>query len=95
VRRPSGGPLMTLPRRRGKDPAGPVRQYLVSLVALSETLRAPPRSRGTPGRAGRSDIEAFLRRMTFLTTEGRVPVDTRTRICREVRHLLGRCGPSR
>ena len=39
---------------------------------------------------GRSDIEAFLRRLAFLAAEGRVSVDARTRICREVRHLLGR-----
>ena len=38
----------------------------------------------------RSDIEAFLRRMAFLTSTGRVSPDARTRICREVRHLLGR-----
>ena len=31
-----------LPRRRGKDTAAPVRQYLVSLAALSESLREPP-----------------------------------------------------
>ncbi len=80
-----------LPRRRGKDTAGPVRQYLVSLAALSESLRATRPDRGEhPAVLGRSDIEAFLRRMAFLTTTGRVSVDARTRICREVRHLLGR-----
>ena len=35
-----------LPRRRGKDPAGPVRHYLVSLAALSESLRATRPDRG-------------------------------------------------
>jgi integrase len=80
-----------LPRRRGKDPAGPVRQYLVSLAALSESLRATRPDRGEhPAVLGRSDIEVFLRRMAFLAAEGRVSVDARTRICREVRHLLGR-----
>jgi integrase len=80
-----------LPRRRGKDTAGPVRHYLVSLVALSDSLRATRPDRGEhPAVLGRSDIENFLRRMAFLTTTQRVSVDARTRICREVRHLLGR-----
>jgi integrase len=80
-----------LPRRRGKDPAGPVRGYLVGLAALSESLRATRPDRGEhPGVLGRDDIETFLRRMAFLAAEERVSVDARTRICREVRHLLGR-----
>ncbi len=80
-----------LPRRRGKDAPGPVRHYLVSLAALSDSLRATRPDRGEqPGVLGRSDIEAFLRRLAFLAAEGRVSVDARTRICREVRHLLGR-----
>lgn len=80
-----------LPRRRGKDTAGPVRQYLVSLAALSESLRATRPDRGEhPAVLGRSDIENFLHRMAFLTSTGRISVDARTRICREVKHLLGR-----
>lgn len=80
-----------LPRRRGKDAAGPVRQYLVSLAALSESLRATRADRGEhPGVLGRGDIEAFLRRLAFLAAEGRISTDARTRICREVRHVLTR-----
>lgn len=80
-----------LPRRRGKDAAGPVRQYLVSLAALSESLRATRADRGEhPGVLGRDDIEAFLRRLAFLAAEGRISTDARTRICREVRHVLTR-----
>lgn len=80
-----------LPQRRGKDRAAPVRQYLVSLAALSESLRATRSDHGDhPGVLGRNDIEAFLRRMAFLAARGRISTDARTRICREVRHLLGR-----
>jgi len=39
---------------------------------------------------GRGDIEAFLRRLAFLAAEGRISTDARTRICREVRHVLTR-----
>jgi hypothetical protein len=80
-----------LPRRRGKDTAGPVRHYLLSLAALSESLRANRPDRGEhPGVLGRGDIEAFPRRLAFLAAEARVSVDARTRICREVRHVLTR-----
>jgi integrase len=80
-----------LPQRRGKNTAGPVRHYLVSLAALSESLRATRCDRGDhPAVLGRGDIEAFLRRLAFLAAEGRVSTDARTRICREVRHLLAR-----
>lgn len=80
-----------LPRRRGKDTAGPVRHYLLSLAALSESLRANRPDRGEhPGVLGRGDIEAFPRRLAFLAAEARVSVDARPRICREVRHVLTR-----
>ena len=68
-----------------------MRHYLVSLAALSESLRATREDRGElPQALGRGDIENFLRRLAFLTAEQRLSVDARTRICREVRHLLGR-----
>ena len=52
-----------LPQRRGKDRAGPVRQYLVSLAALSESLRATRSDHGDqPGVLGRYDIDARLKR---------------------------------
>ena len=80
-----------LPQRRGKDRAGPVRHYLVSLAALSESLRTTREDRGElPQALGRGDIENFLRRLAFLAAEQRISADARTRICREVRHLLGR-----
>ena len=80
-----------LPRRRGKATAGPVQHYLVSLAALSEGLRAARPDRGeTPNALGRGDIEAFLHRLAFLVADDQVSTDARTRICREVKHLLGR-----
>jgi len=80
-----------LPRRRGKAAAGPVQHYLVSMGALSEALRASRPDHGDNGDAlGRSDIEAFLARLAFLTAEDRMSTDARTRTCREVKHLLGR-----
>ncbi|HEY5151094.1 MAG TPA: tyrosine-type recombinase/integrase [Mycobacterium sp.] len=80
-----------LPRRRGKATAGPVQHYLVSLAALSEGLRAARPDRGdAPNALGRSAIEAFLHRLAFLVADDQVSTDARTRICREVKHLLGR-----
>src|SRR5664279_1668785 len=69
----------------------PVAPYLVSLAALSEGLRAARPDRGdAPNALGRDDIEAFLHRLAFLVADDRVSTDARTRICREVKHLLGR-----
>jgi integrase len=80
-----------LPRRRGKDTAGPVRHYLVSVAALSESLRATRADHGTSAAGlGRADIDSFVRRLAFLAAGGRLSADARTRICREARHLLGR-----
>ena len=80
-----------LPKRRGKDAAAPVRHYLVSVAALSDSLRATRADRGDdPSLLGRADIDSFLHRLAFLTGDGRLSTDARIRICREVRHLLGR-----
>jgi integrase len=79
-----------LPGRRGKVAAGPLRHYLTSLAALSGSLRAARPDQGDdPAVLGRGDIEAFLRRLAYLAADGRLSADARTRICREVRHLLG------
>ena len=79
-----------LPRRRGKVAAGPLRHYLTSLAALSASLHgARPDHGEDPALLGRADIEGFLHRLTFLAGQGRLSADARTRICREVRHLLG------
>ena len=78
-----------LPRRRGKVAAAPVRHYLTSLAALSESLHAARPDHGeAPTLLSRADIEGFLHRLTFLAGQGRLSADARTRICREIRHLL-------
>ena len=78
-----------LPRRRGKIAADPVRHYLTSLAALSDSLHAARADQGTdPALLGRADIESFVHRMTFLANEDRISADYRTRACREIRHLL-------
>jgi integrase len=78
-----------LPRRRGKIAADPVRHYLTSLAALSDSLHAARAGHGTdPALLGRADIESFVHRMTFLANEDRISADYRTRACREIRHLL-------
>ncbi|MGI8307009.1 tyrosine-type recombinase/integrase [Saccharopolyspora hattusasensis] len=80
-----------LPRRRGKNAAGPAHHYLTSLASLSESLRATRTDHGNdPAVLGRGDIDAFLQRMAFLAAEGQLSTDARTRRCREVRQLLVR-----
>ena len=78
-----------LPRRRGKIAAAPVRHYLTSLSALSENLRGARADHGDhPALLGRADIESFVHRLAFLAGQERISADARTRICREIRHLL-------
>ena len=68
-----------------------MRHYLTSLAVLSESLHgARPDHGEDPALLGRADIEGFLHRLTFLAGQGRLSADARTRICREIRHLLGR-----
>jgi hypothetical protein len=80
-----------LPHRRGKDGAGPVRAYVVSLAAWSQSLRAVRPDRGNdPAVLGRADIEGFLHRLAYLESAGRLSNDARIRHCRQLRHVLGR-----
>jgi len=80
-----------LPKRRGKNAAAPVRHYLTGVVALSDSLRAARPDHGNdPSLLGRADIDSFLHRLAFLTGDGRLSTDARIRICREIKHLLGR-----
>jgi len=80
-----------LPKRRGKAAAGPVRHYLTGVAALSDSLRAARPDHGEDPRVlGRADIDSFLHRLAFLTGDGRLSTDARIRICREIKHLLGR-----
>jgi integrase len=78
-----------LPRRRGKIAADPVRHYLTSLAALSQSLHGARADHGDdPALLGRCDIESFRHRLTFLAQQERISADARTRTCREIRHLL-------
>ncbi len=78
-----------LPRRRGKIAADPVRHYLTSLAALSQSLHASRADHGDdPALLGRSDIESFTHRLAFLANQERISADARTRTSREIRHLL-------
>ena len=78
-----------LPRRRGKIAADPVRHYLTSLAALSQSLHGARADHGDdPALLGRSDIESFVHRLTFLAAQEQISADARTRTCREIRHLL-------
>jgi integrase len=78
-----------LPRRRGKIAADPVRHYLTSLAALSQSLRGSRADHGDdPALLGRSDIESFAHRLAFLAQRERISADARTRTSREIRHVL-------
>lgn len=80
-----------LPKRRGKKPEGSVQQYLMSLAALSDSLRAAREDHGNnPTLLGRNDIDVFLQRLAFLTASGQMSTGNRIRICRELKRLLGR-----
>ena len=66
-----------------------LRHYLTSLSALSESLRGARADHGDhPALLGRADIESFVHRLAFLAGQERISADARTRICREIRHLL-------
>ncbi len=80
-----------LPHRRGKDGAGPVRAYMASLAAWSQSLRAVRPDHGNDAAAlGRADVEGFLHRLAYLESVGRLSNDARIRHCRQLRHVLGR-----
>jgi integrase len=84
-----------LPRRRvragRRTSAGlSVRHHIGALARLSESLRIR-RDRGEdPAALGRTDMEAFLARLAFLESAGRISTDARIRACREVRRVLTR-----
>lgn len=82
-----------LPRRRvrpgRRTSAGlSVRHHISCLERLSESLRMRPDRGEDPAALGRADMVAFLGRLAFLASEGRISTDARTRACREVRTVL-------
>jgi integrase len=60
------------------------------LVRLSESLRARPDRGEDPAALGRADMEAFLHRLAYLESVGKISGDARVRACREVRAVLTR-----
>ncbi len=65
-----------------------VRHHIGALARLSESLRMRPDRGQTPSALGRTDMEAFLHRLAFLESAGRISADARVRACREVRAVL-------
>ncbi|MGH8296840.1 MAG: tyrosine-type recombinase/integrase, partial [Steroidobacteraceae bacterium] len=84
-----------LPRRRirpGRRTSGglSVRHHVNCLAMLSESLRLRPDAGERPSALGRVDMEAFLNRLAYLVSAGRISVDARIRATREVRAVLQR-----
>lgn len=67
-----------------------VRHHLSCVVRLSESLRGRPDRGEVPVALGRVDMEAFLNRLAYLESAGRISSDARIRACREVRSVLTR-----
>lgn len=84
-----------LPRRvlrpgRPHGAAGAVRQYVAALARLSEALRQRPDRGEVPAALGRTDMEAFLHRLSYLESTARISRHARTRNCQFVRAVLSR-----
>jgi integrase len=84
-----------LPKRRvragRRTSAGlAVRHHMGAVARLSESLRARPDRGEHPAALGRIDMDAFLNRLAFLESAGRISGDARIRACREVRQVLSR-----
>lgn len=84
-----------LPRRRirpGRRTSGglAVRHHVNCVALLSESLRALADRGERPASLGRPAMEAFLNRLAYLESAGRISSDARLRATREVRAVLGR-----
>ena len=82
-----------LPKRRirpGRRTSGglAVRHHIGCVARLSESLRMRDDNGEQPAALDRSDIEAFLHRLAYLESTGRISTDARIRACREVRAVL-------
>ena len=76
-----------LPRHRGAG-ASNVRIKVNALARLSESLRVRDDEGLSPERLGRPDIEAFLNRLAYLESTGRISRYHRNVICRGARAAL-------
>jgi integrase len=84
-----------LPKRRvrpgRRTSAGlAVRHHIGCLVRLSESLRMRADRGEHPAVLGHAAMEAFLHRLAYLESAGKISGDARIRACREVRNVLTR-----
>jgi integrase len=80
-----------LPRRRGRGAGNVMRHLIGSLARLSQSMRAHRADHGAdPAALRRSDIESFLHRLAYLVSTGECSPEQRTKICRDVKRILGR-----
>ena len=76
-----------LPRHRGAGVKN-VQSKINALTRLSESLRSRDDDGLSPAALGRPDIEAFLSRLAYLESEGRISHYRRTVICRAAGEVL-------
>lgn len=67
-----------------------MRHHIGCVARLSQSLRQRPDRGEIPAALGRADMEAFLHRLSYLESIGKVSGDARIRACREVRAVLTR-----
>ncbi len=77
-----------LPRRRGTYGGDKTRHHIASLTLLSQSLQHRPDHGADPTVLRRADIEAFLARLGYLESTGRISSLTRHLACTEVRAVL-------
>ncbi|MFE2868811.1 tyrosine-type recombinase/integrase [Embleya sp. NPDC059259] len=77
-----------LSRVRSRSSASHAQNHLHGLAKLSDTLRARPDGGADRAELGRSDIENFLNRMSFLEANGRMTGNTRRTYVRMARNVL-------
>jgi integrase len=76
-----------LPRHRGGG-AAKVREKISAAARLSESLRCRDDRGDDPAVLGRTDAEAFLNRLGYLESEGRISRYQRNVLCRGARFVL-------
>ncbi|GIE81987.1 transposase [Actinoplanes philippinensis] len=79
-------------RRRSTKPAGVLRDHVNSMALLSESLRLHRRDAGVqPGELGRSDILAFLTRLSHLDKSDMLTPAQHVKVVRHVKAVLTTC----
>ena len=80
-----------LPRRRGNGSGRVMRGLVGSMARLSRSLRVNRADHGDhPAALDRTDLESFLHRLAYLVSAGECSLESRARICRDVKRILGR-----